>query len=1033
MGLRAEMEANAKKWSEYYGIPTDDPKGRGEGDARDAFRHAYTTIETKRQIMVGLSNVPLPQSVKNELATKLSYALGEGIELINGNNYSDIVKGVNMTYDMNMDLWNDAKGSMQTSTSEAESARKAKELLDKGELIISNKEYNPNRVEQLKVPGTDESYTSIATLITTGTKFLSEYFNWLSDLMKNVWQEITDLFSKIYSEASDLVKNAIKNMWDHPSPIALDINKSGKIETTSLTASKTYFDIDNDNFSERVEWLSPTDGWLARDLNANGKIDNQNELFGDGGGLKAYQKLAALNTNNTGTSANIINSADSAWGSLRVWIDANSNGVSEAAELKTLASLGITSLSLETSVGSLKSTFVRDGVTYNARDIFVATDQLDSWYKGTAAEITPLSLTLPMSRGYGDVKSLHYAASSSTALTSKLQELDNLPISGLDTYYAKFQEMIEEWTGTTTVARDSVNQMAESGQQLSELVDSRVIAIMDKFSGMGAGSYMKSFLPELFTNTLQLFEEVHFINLELGYNKIMGELSTLLIAQGTLANVFGNPTYSFSDDALKFSISHTQILSNAQVNAPIDAVDKNVYWSEIARTLIEYATDFGVTPTAMQTSVNSAAGYNVEVNNPWPMSLIYGTINNDSIAGGKANNTIYGLDGNDLIDGGAGNDLIGGDQGHDTIYGGIGNDTIRGWTGNDRLLGDEGNDVINGEDGNDTIIGGIGSDLIYGGNGNDYISESGLSSASIDNNTIYGEAGNDYISSNSNFAQLYGGIGDDRIIGGFGNDSIYGGDGNDSIECNGGLNIVYGDAGNDVIIGGSGQSTIFGGVGSDTITGGTGNDTIRYVRGDGDDVIKKVGTTTTNDVLELTNIARSVVTFSAVNNSSSFGDPNSIKINIIGDGSILLENYLDCVNAGRIASVKFSDGVVMTAAQIAVAASAITGTSANNTITGGTGSEVILGHDGADSLNGAAGNDSIYGGKGANSLRGGLGNDLLKGGEDSDTYLYAKGDGDDVIVDFFYSTLQGVLRLENITRSEASFASIDTNADGTVD
>jgi Ca2+-binding RTX toxin-like protein len=739
----------------------------------------------------------------------------------------------------------------------------------------------------------------------------------------------------------------IGKMWNHPSPIALDINKSGGIETIALTSSTTYFDIDNDGFSENVEWLSSTDGWLVRDANANGKIDNQNELFGDGGGLKAYQKLAALNTNNTGTSANAITSADSAWNSLRVWIDSNSNGVSEAAELKTLSSLGITSLSLETAVGSLKSTFVRDGITYNAQDIFVAADQLDSWYKGLPSEVTSASLALPRSRGYGDVKSLHYAASASTTLTTKMQAVDTLALSGLDTYYAKLEAMIEEWTGTTSVVRTSINP----------LVDARHVAIMEKFSGMGAGSYMKSFTPG-FTS----FGTEHFTSLENGYSNLMSEFSVKFIAQTTLASVFGNPTYSFSDDALKFSISSTQILTNAKASSPVDSVDKNVYWSEIARILIEYATDFGMTPTTMQTAINTAAGYSVQINQPWNFYFI-GSAGNDSLTGNSLNNYIEGL------------------AGADTLQGGLGNDTINGGTGNDLIYGGDGNDSITDYDGN---------------------------------NTVYGDAGNDI---------LRGGALSSTLSGGTGNDTIYSGIGN---------NLIYGDAGNDRLVGDSGKNTMSGGVGADTIVGGAGDETFRYANGDGDDVINKASTASTNDVLELTNIARGGVIFSAVSDSTLVSDPNSVKVNITGGGSILLTRHIDGTNAGRIASMKFSDGVIMTAAQIAQA-TAISGTTANDTINGSSSSEAILGFDGADSISGLAGNDSIYGGKGADILRGGLGADMLAGGDDSDTYRYTKGDGDDVVAEFGYNSTQDIMILENITRSEVSFISVDNDANGTMD
>ncbi|MES2985250.1 MAG: hypothetical protein V4735_08700 [Pseudomonadota bacterium] len=55
-----------------------------------------------------------------------------------------------------------------------------------------------------------------------------------------------------------------------------------------------FFDIDGDKFAEHVEWLDANDGWLARDVNKNGVIDNATELFGETGGRSAYGKLAAL-------------------------------------------------------------------------------------------------------------------------------------------------------------------------------------------------------------------------------------------------------------------------------------------------------------------------------------------------------------------------------------------------------------------------------------------------------------------------------------------------------------------------------------------------------------------------------------------------------------------------------------------------------------------------------------------------------------------------------------------------------------------
>ncbi len=771
----------------------------------------------------------------------------------------------------------------------------------------------------------------------------------------NGWSEGKhDITPEHKGKPTEDVAGALNLVPARVSPIALDIDKSGAIETTSLSASHTYFDIDNDTFAERVQWISPTDGWLAIDKNANGKIDNQSELFGDDGTTKAYAKLAALDTNHDGK----ITSADTDFASLRVWVDANSDGASQTAELKTLSSLGITSLSLETAAGSLSSTFVRSGVTYNAHDILLDTDQMDSWYQGTPAEITPAALALPHSRGYGDVKSMEYAASGNAALAAKLQALQAMPISGLDGYYGKLEAMVEEWTGTGAVARTGV----------SPWVDARHAAIMGHFSGMGTDYYTKN-IPS---------DPTHFEPVEAGYARLMGEFSTRFIAQGALAGVFGNPTYNSSDDKLHFSLSYSQILSNAKAGAPTDTADINVYWSETAHTLLEYISAFGVTGPAMQTAIDTAAGYHVQVNQPW--------------------NYVAGTEGNDLINGTAAANYLHGNAGADTVY---------------------------GADGNDYILGGTGNDLLRGGTGNDSI-------ADYDgNNTIYGDAGDDTINGGTGASKLYGGSGNDYILSGNGSETLSGGDGDDRLYSRSGNDRINGDAGNDYLYGGTGSSTLSGGLGADTLSGGAGKDTFLYTKGDGDDMIVKAATVTTTDVLKLTGIAHTEVTFSAVADAAYVNEPNSVKINVAGGGSILLDHYLDGTDTGRIESLQFSDGTVMTAAQI-IQATAALGTSGNDTLTGGGGHDVLLGFDGADSILGSAGNDTAYGQGGNDTLYGGAGNDLLAGGEGSDTYHYARGDGDDTVADFGSGT-QDTLVLDNINRSDVSFSAIDRDGNGAVD
>lgn len=105
-----------------------------------------------------------------------------------------------------------------------------------------------------------------------------------------------------------------------PSPLILDLDGDG-VEVSKLgfssNASYTYFDMTNDGFAERTAWVTGGDGLLVVDTNGNSKIDNQSELFGNGFGFaNGFAELKSLDGNND----NIMNSSDTAWSTLRVWV-----------------------------------------------------------------------------------------------------------------------------------------------------------------------------------------------------------------------------------------------------------------------------------------------------------------------------------------------------------------------------------------------------------------------------------------------------------------------------------------------------------------------------------------------------------------------------------------------------------------------------------------------------------------------------------------------------------------------------------------
>ncbi|MDO4698420.1 MAG: S8 family serine peptidase [Pasteurellaceae bacterium] len=139
-------------------------------------------------------------------------------------------------------------------------------------------------------------------------------------------------------------------------PLILDLNGDG-VKTVSYTEKPVLFDIDNDGGSlEETGWLSHQDGLLVRDLNNNGKIDNMAEVFseyyagragqnGEAGEKRFKNGFEALKTLDSNHD-NIFDSKDRDFSKVRVWQDANHNGITDSGELKTLSSLGITAIEL---------------------------------------------------------------------------------------------------------------------------------------------------------------------------------------------------------------------------------------------------------------------------------------------------------------------------------------------------------------------------------------------------------------------------------------------------------------------------------------------------------------------------------------------------------------------------------------------------------------------------------------------------------------------------------------------------------------
>lgn len=219
-------------------------------------------------------------------------------------------------------------------------------------------------------------------------------------LGESIWDWLLDPLNDEYTNAG--------NAQPPRDPLAIDLGALG-IELTTLE-NGVNFDLDKNGFAEKTAWIGLEDGFLCLDRNGNSKIDDGGELFGDqvelsNGAISVsgFEALADFDEDGDG----VIDHNDTVWNDLRVWIDANHNGISDSGELKTLNELGVVNISLDvtkeenvdTATGTMEAEFAMvtfaDGTERKISEFWFPVNTSDTTQTGGDGEIVETKGNVP--------------------------------------------------------------------------------------------------------------------------------------------------------------------------------------------------------------------------------------------------------------------------------------------------------------------------------------------------------------------------------------------------------------------------------------------------------------------------------------------------------------------------------------------------------------------------------------------------------------------------------------------------------------
>lgn len=498
---------------------------------------------------------------------------------------------------------------------------------------------------------------------------------------------------------------AARNFVIQRDPLVLDLDGDG-LELIGASGA-ILFDHNADNIKTGTGWAGPDDGFLVRDLNGNGTIDTGRELFGvdtiksnNTLATQGFDALRDLDSNADGQ----ITSADAAYGQLKVWQDANQDGISQSTELKTLAERGITRIGLNgTSTGpqagqtinnnqvALSTTFTQNGETKTVGAIDLEANNFFTEFPtqvvdetGNPVAITEQALSLPQMNGAGMVRNMRAAASLdgdfAAALTAFAAGATRAEQRGM------LDELVKKWSETSSFAPGLLGTSGISitynlPLDITVAQYTNMINVLEKFNGSRfygdntGGPRPTGFAIQSATDSTTGHVTYSYIVsppaeqvalLQQAYDALKESTYSALVVQTRLRPYLDSIGLVIDEAGVSFDTSALVAMLDAKKatdegNAIWDMVDLNRTSSPTLQAIgfdSVQKLDGWVSALSANSPIRAELAANdVIVADATTLATI-GSRRADIYLGDSANNTFSGGDGNDILSGGTGADNV---------------------------------------------------------------------------------------------------------------------------------------------------------------------------------------------------------------------------------------------------------------------------------------------------------------------------------------------------------------------------------------